>query len=521
MKLKNKKLLTRFVRTIGLLTIITIISKILGLLREIGIASYFGVGSITDAFYAALIIPALLFSSVGVAIQNLFMIEFTSVKKQYEDKLEESKLASNVSNILLVISFTIFIISFIFTPTIIRVIAPGFKDPDKFDITIKLTRILLPTMLIIPIYQVRASMLRVYNRFVTVAIIDLCFNVFQLVYLLLFSKKLGIYGLAYSILFAYLFQLIVIEIINYKMGFKEVAILDFNNKHWKTILRLFIPTFISFGIIQVNAMVDKIIASNLGDGAITALNYGFMVRTVIYTILISTILLVIYPTLLKLIEKKDFEKYQKTASTSLMVIFKLSIPVTIFIILFHDSIIRILYERGEFDSNATLMTSKVLLYYIIGLTFYAIKELLIHISYTYKNTKMPLVVTLIGCLLNIIFSIILKIWMGVYGVALGLAVSEFISFIIILIWVNNKKYLNISKTLKKILYLFFINLLLGMIVYVLKENIIITNNKIMELIIIGLFFGIWALVYLLILKFTKSSLLEDFVMIMNGKDEND
>lgn len=513
----EKRLVKGVVTTVSFLTIITIVSKLLGLLREVGIAASFGVGLTTDAFYAALIIPALLFTSVGVAIQNLFMIEFTKIKKLYEDKNEESKLSSNISNILLLTSFVIFIVSFIFTKPIIRVIAPGFEDPVKLELTIKLTRILLPTMVIIPLYQIRASMLRVYNKFITVSVIDLGFNLFQIAYLLLFSTKFGIEGLAISILAAYLTQWITIEVIAFRMGFRHKAILNFNDSHFRTILRLFIPTFISFGIIQVNAMVDKMIASNLGDGAISALNFGFMVRNIVYTILISQLLVVIYPMLLKHEEHKDEKAYTELGLTTFKLIWSLVLPLSVILIVFSDSVIRILFERGDFDGAATKITAGVLFYYAIGITFFAVREFFIHIAYTKKNTKMPLYITLIGALLNIIFSIILKTYMGVNGIAFGLAISEIITAIVIVCYNHKNKYLDMSHLFNDFIKILVINLVLGLGLYFLYPYLYLPASSIVEVLMVLIYGLIFLGLYYLALSLFRVTIIKDLIKQLKGE----
>lgn len=520
--MKNHKFrfLSGLIKTVSAVTIVSITSKILGLLREMGIASYFGVGVKTDAFYVALIIPALLFTSIGTAIQNLFMIEFTAVKND-QDKTKENRLASNVSNILLVVSSLVFIISFIFTPAIIKVIAPGFVDPEKFNLTVKLTRILLPTMIILPVYQIRASILRVNNKFVTVAIIDLGFNIFQILYLLLFADKFGIEGLVYSVLFAYLFQLIVIELVAYRIGFRNKVVLDFNDRHWKTILKLFFPTFVSFGIIQINATVDKIIASNLGDGAISALNYGFMIRNVLYTVIISTILLVIYPILLKHKNNNDVKSYNAVGKNTFHTLWAIALPITIILMLFSESIVRILFERGEFSTEATLLTSGVLFYYAIGIAFYALKEFLVHICFSQKNTKLPLVVTTIGAVLNIIFSVILKQWMGVNGIALGLAIAEIISVCVIIIYTQKLGYLNLFKAKKDTIIIFVINIIIGGLLFITLPHITLPSNKLMELVYL-IIIGLSVLViYVLALIVGRVSFIRDFIhTIRSGEDAN-
>lgn len=508
------------VKAVSLVTIIIIISKILGLLREVGIASYFGVGAETDAFYAAVIIPALLFTSVGVALQKLFMIEFSKYKALHPDRKDQSVLSSNVVHIVLSVSILIFVLSFIFAPFIVKVIAPGFHDGEKFNLTIKLTRILLPTMVIIPVYQIKSSVLRVYNKFVSISIIDLGFNLFQLIYLFLFANRFGIEGLAYSILFAYVFQLIVIEIVSLKMGFRFKKVYDLKDPHWRNMIRLFIPTFISFGIIQVNALVDKIIASNLGDGSISALNYGFMVRNVVYSIGIATVLMVIYPALLKYKAEAKQKKFNEIAFKTFHFLLLLSIPLSLLLIVFDESVIRILFQRGEFTGNDTIITSGVMLFYSIGIAFFAIREFLIHVSYANQDSKTPLYVTLFGSILNIILSLLLKESMGVYGIALGLSLSEFLSFILIIFLINRKKYLDFDKQISDTVKIVGINIILGVLLFVVKPYLNLPSTFALEVLWLAIYGIIILLIYMFLAYISRLNLFKDFKILIHGdRDE--
>jgi len=511
----RKGIISGLLTTVSFLTIITVISKLLGLLREVGIASSFD-NITTDALYVALIIPALLFTSIGVALQNLFMIEFTAVKNESIDKENENRLSSNLANILLVFAVIIFIISFIFTPVIIKLIAPGFVNKEKFDLTVKLTRILLPTIVILPLYQIRSSMLRVYNRFVTVAFIDLGFNIFQIVYLFLFADRFGIVGLTYSILFAYVFQLLLIEFISFRMGFRIKAILNFNDKHIKIIFRLFVPTLISFLVIQLNTSIDKVIASSLGDGAISALNYGFMIRTVIYSVSISVILLIVYPVLLRHKNNNDMDNFNKVGTTTFKMLILLTLPFTLILMGFNKSIVRVIFERGEFTSSATLVTSKVLFFYAIGITFYAIKEFLVLVSYSYKNTKLPLFITIISAVLSVCFSLVLKIWFGVYGIALGLALSEFISAVILIIYIIKYNYLDLRKAIKDLFIVLLVNIIIGVILFIIKGYLYIPIKKIFEFLIVGAYGVVLLVVYLIVLRLLKVNVIQDFLVFVRG-----
>lgn len=500
-------------KTISVLTIITILSKLLGLLREIGIGSIFGVGMETDAFYLTLVIPSLLFVSIGVAIQNLFIIEFTKIKEKGNNLNEQSVVSSNMSNIMLLVSIFIFIISFTFAPTIIKVIAPGFKDPEKFDLSVKLLRILLPTILLIPVYQIKASILKVYDSFVTVSVIDLFFNIFQIVYLLLFSDKLGIIGLAYSVTLSYLFQLIIINIITYQIGIRFKPILNFKEKSFIVILRLFVPTFISFGVIQINSTVDKILASDLGDGAITALNYGFILRTVAFSIIVTTILTVVFPLLLKVKDNKA--KYNNIINSSFKFILAVTLPITILMIVFKTEIVSILFERGAFTSENTILTANVLFYYLIGMVFFSLKELFVYVSYTNEDSKTPLIVTTISALLNIGLSIIFKIYFGVYGIALGMSVAEIISFVIMIVLVRKKNYIKFSNEKHSNLIIILTGVIIGVLIMFTLNYINIGNTLLNNLVVISVTSILYLSIYYIILKLFKINFIKDFINSLN------
>lgn len=512
--MSNKKINT-LTKTISLVTVVAVISKVLGLLREIGIAAIFGVSLETDAFYLTLAIPSLLFISIGVAISNLFIIEFAK-KKENKDLNEQSYLTSNISNILTVVSIFIFIISFIFTPFIIKVIAPGFKDLNKFNLAVKLTRILLPTIVLIPVYQIKASVLKVYDKFVLVNIVDLAFNLFQIVYLLLFANKFGIVGLAYSVTFSYLFQLIVINIVTYKVGIRFKPILNFKDENFILIMKLFIPTFISFGIIQINATVDKMIASNLGDGAISALNYAFMLRTVAFSIIVTSVITVIYPLLLKI--KEDKEAFHKTLNNTLKLIITIMTPLSILMILFNKEIVFILFEREMFTHEDSLLTALVLIYYVIGMPFYSVKSFLVHVSYTYKDSKTPLYITIANALLNIVLSLILKEFMGVNGVALGLSISEIISLILMVYLMKRKGYFNIKEEVKDIIKIVSVNLIIFIVLFIFRTYLIINGTKLTSLLLVSLYSLVILSVYVILMKVFRVSLVREFINDIRKKE---
>lgn len=488
---------------ISVITLISLFSKFLGMLREVGIANKFGVGSLTDAFYVALVIPTLLFTSVGVAFQNLFMAEFSTYKEHYQNKKAQYHFINKMVSILLVTSFVLFLLSFLFTKGIVRVVAPGFTEVAKFNLTVTLTRIILPTMIIIPIYQIKASVLRIYDKYISVQLIDLFFNICQLIYLYVFAERFGIIGLTITILIAYLLQLVTVDIILFRKGYRYTFILDVKDKYLKNIFILFIPTLISFGVMQINELVNKIIASNLEDGSIAALNYGLMVRNLVYNIITLSLLTVIYPKMLGYKSKNDEETFNQLVVKTTIILTLILLPLSVLMLVFAEPIIRVIFERGKFTPADTLITSKVLFYYTFGILAFSLKDYFVRVAYAYKNTKLPLYITIIGSFLNIILSIILKRYLGVYGIALSLSLSELVSLVVFIIFIMKYRYLDFKQSIKDLIKILFINAGLGMLLILIKGILILPNKTILLIIYLLLYTFIFGLLYFVLLTIFK------------------
>lgn len=516
--MKKKIVLNGVTKALSLVTIITLISKVLGLLREVGVASIFGVGIESDALYAAIVIPGLIFTSVGVALQSLFMVEFTHFKEKHPDKKEQSILISKMVNLILVISIILFAISFIFAKELVMLIAPGFTDPYKFNLTVTLTRILLPTLVIIPIYQIKSSVMRVYERFVSTALIDLFFNLAQIIYLFFFADLFGIEGLAYAILIGYLAQLIVIELMMTKHHLGIHLSFDLKDSTIRKVLRLFIPTMISFGVIQINAIVDKVIASSLDDGSITALNYGFMIRNLVYGVIVASLMTVIYPLIIKHLAQNNQKAYNQMIGKTINFFILVLLPLSAILMIFDQEIVKIIFERGLFDASDTILTAEVMLYYTIGMLAFSIKELLIRVSYANHNTKLPLWTTLFGSILNIILSIILKNYMGVSGIALGLSLSEILALFLLIRYMYLGKMFNFEPHVNDMTKTLFITSLMGVILYLLYPYLWLPESFMSSMISLVLYSGIYLALVIFIAHLFKVKLIVEFIALMKGNE---
>ena len=273
---------------------------------------------------------------------------------------------------------------------------------------------------------------------------------------------------------------------------------------------------ISFGVIQINAIVDKIIASNLDDGSITALNYGFMIRNLIYGVIAASLITVIYPLIIKHIAQNNQKEYNLMISKTINFFILILLPLSLILMIFDNEVVKIIFERGLFTSSDTMLTSKVMFYYTIGMLAFSIKELLIRVSYANHNTKLPLGITIFGSLLNIVLSLILKEYMGVSGIALGLSIAEIMSLFLLIFYMYQSRVFNFRPHLLDTVKTMTITSVYGFILYLLYPYLWLPDGVILLVLSLGLYSGLYLLFVLLSAHLMKVKLINEFIQLIKG-----
>lgn len=411
-------------RTAAILMIITLCSKIIGFAREISLSYFYGASNISDAYYIALTIPDVVFSFVVLGISTGFVPMYTKIENQLGSEAGQ-KFASNVINLLVLFSLFLIIMVEIFSLQIVKVFAAGF-DEETLLLASNFTKITVLGIFFTGIIYVLNGFLQIKKSFIAPAMFGFIYNFFIILSIFL-SYKYNLILLSVGSVVALLFQLLLLFIFIKKNDFKYTLILDFKNEHVILMLKLSLPLIIGVSVNQINILINKTLASQVGNGGISALNYADRINSFILTIIVMSISTIIFPMLSKASEEKRLQDFKKIIIESIGVINILIIPAAMGLMIFSTPVVELLFGRGAFDSNAVRLTSQALFFYSLGMLGIGLREILSKAFYSYQDTKTPMVNAVIGVVVNIFLSIIFSKYLGIGGLALATSISAFVT----------------------------------------------------------------------------------------------
>ncbi|MCT4595831.1 MAG: murein biosynthesis integral membrane protein MurJ [Anaeromicrobium sp.] len=462
-------------KTILMVIILSFSAKFMGFLRDALIGSQFGANKESDAYLIALNCTSIVFVSIGSAlITGVIPIVIGEMKK---GKKHAFYFINNLLNILILISALLSSLGIIFSREIMTVVATGF-DEEKLNLSIQLVRIMYPVLICISITYMFVAMLQSLERFKVTSLISFPANIISIFYLMFLSKTYGVKGLAIITLIGWVFQFLVQVPFLLKEGYTYRFKIDFKDENIKRVFKVLVPMIIVASSIQMNILIDEKYASLLKDGTVSYIHYGNTLYQAIATTTILGISMVVFPKFAQMsIELKDRE-YSEFVSKVLGVIVFVLIPVSLGIIVLRNEIIGIVYERGAFGKEDTLIAGMVFASYSLGTLFLGIQDLVNKAFYAKNNVFSPMKVSLVVILLNIILNVTSVESHGVVGLAISTSISMIIGTLLLIYEFMKKiNYLNI----KGIMVTLFKSLLAAgimfMVVTVVKNGLYLYVHK--------------------------------------------
>ena len=486
--------------------IFSMISKIFGFGRELALSYYFGASFVTDAYLISTSIPLVIFSLVGVGINSAFIPIFTSISENESKERAFTFTSRLLLSLFIMCTFSYFII-LVFTPQIVKIFASGFSG-DILKLTVKYTRISALIIYFVIVTNLFTALLQVNNKFYIASIIGIPFNITYMIGIYIAYLKGNVY-LPIVTVIAYLIQALMLVYPVYKLGYKFKCSIGIKDKYLKQMIIIAFPAIIGSSLEQVNYLVDKTVASKIGiEGGITLLNYSSKLNLAISGILISSLIVVFFPKISKLVAKDDRTTLKNEILNSINFTIIVSVPISILILILRYEIISFLFKRGNFNESNTIITAKCLLYYSIAFTFIGLREISNGVFYALKNTRTPVINAVIGVSLNIFLNLILSKYLGLSGIALATAIS--IIFTVILLFFSlYKKYkvLCIKDVTITFIKVILASLPVAFIVHNIK-NFLLEYSLIINLIFSSLT-GI--IIYILIILFMKIEIVDNFI----------
>ena len=423
----------------GVVSFAVMLSRVLGLLRDLLFAALFGAGRNMDAFIVAFRAPNLLRDLFAEGALSTAFVTTFSRKIATEGDASAWRLAAKMATITAVFMSLISILGVLFADPLISLLAPGF-DPAKKGLTVLLTQVMYPFILLVSLAALVMGMLNAKHRFGIPALASSFFNIGSIVggvvigYLL--DPRFGsrsLFGLAIGTLIGGLMQL-GIQLPSLKsVGFRFRPDFRWRDPGVAEVLYLMAPAVISSSAVLVNVTINGVFASELGDGPVTWLNNAFRLVQLpigLFGVAISTVTL---PLVSKSAAVRDHDAFRVILARALRLAFFLTIPSTVGLVLLAQPIIQLLYERGRFLPHDTLETASVLRFYAIGLAAYAGIKVLAPAFFAIgkKNTPMMISFISIGANLLLNWTFTFHFGFGQRGLALStglVAVTNFLLY---------------------------------------------------------------------------------------------
>lgn len=398
----------------------TLISRIFGFGREMVMAAYFGAGIDLDAYRAAFILPNLFRMILAdVAIGSAFIPVFASYLAK-GDKKTAWEVGSNVINLMIITLCVAIGLGIIFAPQLMHLIAPGFVAKGRpFELAIALTRVMFPAILFMALSGVVMGILNSYDHFTAPAIAPVLWNVVIIASVVGLTARLGVFSLALGILAGSLVQFVFQLPFLKGRGGRYVLSLNWRHPGVRQVGVLLVPVMIGLASTDINTIVDTRFASTLITGTVAAL--GFAVRLWwlplgIFAIAISTVL---FPTLSRQAARGEIRRLVDSLSLGIRLVFLVLIPASVGLMVLGIPIVRLLFERGNFDGVDTILTASALFYYAIGLCAIGQLPLVNRAFYALKDSLTPMIVAVVAIVINYFGDLFLMTWVPKVFVSLG------------------------------------------------------------------------------------------------------
>lgn len=457
----NKQKKTSLLNSGLKLSLLTLISRVLGLIREMTKAAFLGTSNLADAFGIAFMIPNLfrrLFAENSISVA--FIPTFKKyLENQTQDPTKKTETQDFINATFTLVTFVTTItvtLGIIFSPVIVQFFAKDDATAILPEMAF-LTRIMFPYLMVISIAALFQGILNGHKIFSPSGFTPILFNIIVIgaTYLLSPLCKNPARAMAYGVLFGgivqTLFQLPFVLQQNWKISFTSLK-KTFSNPGTKKVLLLIGPTIIGMAAYQLNDVVSTALAGRAGEGIVSSLQYSLRLQELILGIFAVSIGTVILPDLSSLSARQDWEGFNSMLTQSVKIIALITIPIMFFSLLIGENLITLIYKNKNFTDQSVALTLEAFKYHISGLFFIAVNRIVSPAFYAQGNTKLPTLAGILGFVLNIIFALILVKPMSGGGIALALSLASFGNTIFLFIFLKKTKVQKIGKSVSYICF---------------------------------------------------------------------
>ena len=437
----------------------TMVSRVLGYLRDAVIAAFFGASFAADSFFVAFRVSNLLRRLVGEgALTSSFIPVFTDVLSRERSKEGPPGEGSNIGErekgdgdsrdfvsslftLLFIILLILSIGGILFAEELVGVMAPGFTEgTERFELTVRLTRIMFPYMVLIGLTAIAMGVLNTLKHFTAPALSPVLLNI-AIVLSALYMRDLftePVYALSGGVLLGGVMQLGLQVPYLRRYGYMPSFYINLSDKGVKRVLLLMGPAVLGVGVYQLNIFVTMRFASHLAEGSVSYLYYASRLMELPLGVFGVAVATAVLPSLSASVTDGRWSDFHDSLSFGIRLVVFITLPATVGLIILGEPIIELLFKRGEFGGGDVGGTSTALLYYAIGIVPVGAARILVSVFYSLNDTKTPVKIAFVALLANIAFCYLLVRTMGHGGLALATTLSAFVNVILIYIFMKRR-----------------------------------------------------------------------------------
>ena len=415
-----------------ILTVAALASRLLGWIRLLVIGSQFGASRELDAYFAAFRIPDAIFQLVVAGALSAALIPVFAGYRARGQEREAWQLASSVINLVLIALAGFSLVMAIFAPVFVPIVAPGFDAPTT-ELTIRMTRVMLLSPVLIGMGAVVTGILNSYQQFTVPAIAPLLYNVAIILAAIFLAPIMGVEGLAVGVAAGSLAHLAV-QLPNLaRVGQRYDLTIGLSHPGVRRVAWLMGPRTLGLAAGQINFLVSTVLASGLPEGSLTAYNYAFQLSQIPVGVVGVSIAVALFPTLSQDAALGRVGEIRRQVAGAVRVLVFVAAPLTAIMIVLREPLTSVFYQYGLFSQSATDRTASTLLFFAIGLVGHIVVHVLTRAFYAMQDTRTPVAWAIIAVAVNVPLMAWLVGPMGVEGLALALSISSVLE-VIGLLW---------------------------------------------------------------------------------------
>lgn len=435
---KNKDHTSSVLKAAWLIAVVTIVCKILGFFRDVVIANYYGASWVSDAYYYAYQIPSLsliILGGVGGPFHSATVAIFSKLIPNLSEKPSEevNRLYSTFMNATIILFLVLSAIILIFPKQIMGLIISSGSS-DMINLAAQHLQIMTPLLLIGGVVGIYYGILIIYKQFMLPNLSPTIMSLVTIGMVMAAPNDQKGYVLAWATTIGAILQLIIQYPNIRKLGYKLKPCFEFTtNPHFKDVCELLFPAVLSSTVGQIHIYVDMFFTSAISEGAWTAIGYANKIFQFPVGILVTAFLVPLFPIFAKLVAQNDLDSIKMYFNKGVGVLFFGAIPIIIGILTVGLDAVKLLFERGAFDSHATFMVTEALWFLSVSIIPYVFRDSITRVYYSFNDSATPFTVAFLSIILKLLFNwlFVIKLSLGIGGITLSTSlVTLFNAFVL-------------------------------------------------------------------------------------------